>query len=290
MSSLEKFVVFYHPSVTSTKAIASDIAAALQSDHGVEALCTVTSDLDLDDMLAGADMLIAVGGDGTMLRVGRIGAAHACPVLGIDVGRLGYLFEVKPADKDVALQRVMQGDYWLEERMLVHGEHWRVDKCLASHHALNEVAITRGALARPVRLETKIDDCSLTTYVADGLIVSTPTGSTAYALAAGGPILAPEMRNMVILPVAPHLSLDRAIVLAEGATIEIRIHTDHEAILSADGQIEIALQTGDHIRVHASHLRAQFVRLQDRSYFYTNLTGHLIRNRHRANEQQVTVN
>ncbi|MFQ5408128.1 MAG: NAD(+)/NADH kinase [Anaerolineales bacterium] len=259
-----------------SEALAAEVAAGLQEDHGVDAECAVTSDATLDGVLTGADMLVAVGGDGTMLRVGRIGANINCPVLGIDLGRLGFLFEVTPDDWRPAVARVLQGDYWLEDRILVHAEHWRAGKLREDHHALNEVVITRGALARPVRLDTRIDDCVLTTYVADGLIVSTPTGSTAYALAAGGPILPPQLRNLVLIPVAPHLSMDRAIVLDKGADIEIIVHTDHEAILSADGQVEIELFDGDTVRVHASPLVAQFVRLQERSYFYANLTAHLV--------------
>ena len=151
---------------------------------------------------------------------------------------------------------------------------------MSGHHALNEVVVTRGALARPVKLVARIDSAQLTTYMADGLIISTPTGSTAYALAAGGPIMPPDLRNLMMIPIAPHLSIDRAIVLAEGTTIDVTVHTDHEAILSSDGQIEIKLHDTDNVQVRASDRSVTFVRFEDRSYFYRNLTARLVFKEH----------
>jgi NAD+ kinase len=160
--------------------------------------------------------------------------------------------------------------------MLVFGELLRNGEILTGHHALNEIVVTRGALARPVRLETEVDGAALTNYVADGLIVSTATGSTAYALAAGGPILPPTLRNLVVTPVSPHLSVGRAVVLAEGCTITINVRTDHQAILSADGQMEMEVLDGDCVRVRASERNCSFVRLQPPNYFYRDLTERLV--------------
>jgi NAD+ kinase len=189
---------------------------------------------------------------------------------------VGFLPQAELDDWPDAIARIVSGDFWLEERIMVYAEHWREGVCLSGHHSLNEVVVTRGALARPVHLEARIDSSKLTTYTADGLIVSTPTGSTAYALAAGGPILPPDLRNLIMIPIAPHLSIDRAIVLAEGTKIDLTVYTDHEAILSSDGQIEIKLQDGDRVKVSASDLNVSFVRLQDRSYFYRNLAARLV--------------
>jgi NAD+ kinase len=169
----------------------------------------------------------------------------------------------------------LSGDYWLEERMMLYAEY-RPGKDCRQYEALNDVVVSRGSLARIVRLETYIDGSYLTTYAADGLIVSTATGSTAYALAAGGPILPPELRNFLFLPIAPHLSMNRAIVLGQRDKVEIRVHTDHQAILTVDGQFEYELLDGDLVTVQASPRTSRFVRLQDRTYFYRTLMDRLM--------------
>jgi len=146
---------------------------------------------------------------------------------------------------------------------------------------LNEAVVGRGEVVRPVRLIAEIDGRHLTTYVADAVIIATPTGSTAYALAAGGPILPPELRNILLVPVAPHLSVDRAIVLHEGSWVRVVVETDHEASLSIDGQAPIPMEDQDQISAHASEHRVHFVRLQEPDYFYRNLTSRMNQNRTR---------
>jgi NAD+ kinase len=143
------------------------------------------------------------------------------------------------------------------------------------YQALNEVVVSRGSLARIVRLATWIDGDYLTTYAADGLIVSTPTGSTGYALAAGGPILPPELRNILLIPIAAHLSLDRAVVLSEGAQVALEVYSDHQVILTVDGQFEVEVQDGDRVEVKASPDSAHFVRLRSPAYFYRTLMSRL---------------
>jgi NAD+ kinase len=162
--------------------------------------------------------------------------------------------------------------------MMLCAEQFRGGRSLGVWHVVNEVFVGRGRTVRPVRLEASVDGRYLTTFVADGLIASTPTGSTAYALAVGGPILPPELRNILIVPVAPHLSIDRAIVLAEGASVSIVIHSTHEAVFSGDGQAPIDLEDGDCIKVRAGDNTLQFVRFQDPGYFYRNLTPHMNQN------------
>ncbi len=267
--------IFYNPHKLQSFELAEQVAASLTLDYGLRAEVRLTTEFD-PDALDENPVFITVGGDGTMLRTARLGAEYDVPVLGINLGRIGFLLEVPADNWQPALQKLIANDYWLEHRMLVKAEHRRQDKVLAIAHALNEVVVTRGALARPVHLETYIDEASLTTYVADGVIVATPTGSTAYALAAGGPILPPQLQNMVIIPVAPHLSVDRAIVLDHGTVVDMIVRTDHHAIMSADGQTEIELQSGDQIRVQASKQTAKFIRMQDRSYFYRNITARLV--------------
>jgi NAD+ kinase len=128
---------------------------------------------------------------------------------------------------------------------------------------------------RPIEVEPILNGSHITSYIADGLIAATPTGSTAYALAAGGPILPPEIRNMLLMPVAPHLSIDRAVVLSEGAEVTIRVKTDHEAVVSIDGQTPVLMQNGDGVRITSHHKSLFMVRFEDPGYFYRNLTAYM---------------
>lgn len=273
--SPSRFLVFHNPQVSRSAEMARHIEAYLRKNSGVHVQCVLVSDVDQIPS-NGAEILLAVGGDGTMLRVGRVGARLGCPVLGFNLGQVGFLPQVPEVEWRAALELVLSGDFDLERRMLVFGEQIRDGEILTEYHALNEIVVMRGALARPVRLETEVDSAILANYVADGLIISTPTGSTAYALAAGGPILPPTLRNLVVTPVSPHLSVGRAVVLAEGCTINITVRTNHQAILSADGQTEIEVLDGDCIRVRASERDCNFVRLQPPNYFYRDLTQRLV--------------
>jgi NAD+ kinase len=202
-------------------------------------------------------------------------AQHGVPVLGVNLGRLGFLAELKPDDWQAALPRLLSGEYWIEERMMLYAQYHRGDECRGQYEALNDVVVSRGSLARVVRLETHIDGSYLTTYVADGLIIATATGSTGYSLAAGGPILPPQLDNILLLPIAAHLSMSRAVVLAQGAVVEVQVETDHQAILTVDGQFEYELRDADLVRVQASKHVSRFVHLQDRSYFYRTLMARL---------------
>jgi NAD+ kinase len=224
------------------------------------------------------EMLVVIGGDGTMLRAGRLCAPLKVPILGINLGRLGFLMEVHRAEWRERLPLLLQGKYWLEKRMMLRAEHWHGDQQLGTWDVVNEAVVSRGEIVRPVHLTASVDGINLTTYVADGLIASTPTGSTGYALAVGGPILPPELRNILIIPVAPHLSVDRAVVLAEGSSVGITVHTQHQAVLSIDGQAPMAMVDGDVVRISAGEHTLFFVHFQDPGYFYRNLTSHMNQN------------
>ncbi len=224
------------------------------------------------------DILIVLGGDGTMLRAGHLSGPSGVPILGINMGKFGFLTEIAQDQWQEFLQRMIGGDYWLEKRMMLCAEQWRADTLLGKWDVLNEVVVSRGQIIRPVHVTAHVDGRFLTTYVADALIAATPTGSTAYALAAGGPILPPELRNILLVPVAPHLSLDRAIVLAEGSSVSITVEVDHQAVFSIDGQVPIGLTNDDRVFVYASPYVVKFIRFQDPGYFYRNLTPHMSQN------------
>jgi len=224
------------------------------------------------------DALIALGGDGTMLRAGHLCGPSNVPILGINLGRFGFLIEIQQNQWQQILPRILDGDYWIERRMMLSTAQYRDGQILGQWDVVNEAVVSRGNIVRPVHLVASVDGRLLTTYVADGLIASTPTGSTAYALAVGGPILPPELRTILLVPIAPHLSIDRAILLAEGATVSIVVHTTHQAVLSIDGQSPIELADGDNIQVNASQYTLSFIRYQDPGYFYRNLTPHMNQN------------
>ena len=273
-----RLIVLYTPRVEHSEAFAAELCHYLASRPGVTAQLVAIEAAETGLGADGHDMIVVLGGDGSMLRTGTLAAQQGLPILGVNLGRLGFLGEVQPDDWHETLDRVLAGHYWIEERMMLHVEHRRNGQVLGSYEALNEAVVGRGALARPVRLKTLIDGGELTTYVADGLIVATPTGSTAYALAAGGPILPPELKNILLIPIAPHLSIDRAIVLPMGATVEVLARTDHQAILSADGQYEVELQDGDEVLARMSAFLTRFVRARPRNYFYMSLMQRMQQN------------
>lgn len=275
----QRVAIAAHPQVPEAETEAAKIAAYLSdfkliTSHG--SLYDETLRLEVKNNEY--DLLIALGGDGTMLRAGHLCAPYEIPILGINLGKFGFLMEIKQDQWQEALPKLFEGNFWLEYRMMLAAEQWRMGELLGEWEVVNEVVVSRGQIVRPVNLITQVDGRFLATYVADGLIASTPTGSTAYALAAGGPILPPELRNILLVPLAPHLSLDRAIVLAEGSSVSITVETDHQAVLSVDGQIPIEFLNGDRVDVRASDHTLKFVRIQDPGYFYRNLTPHMYQN------------
>lgn len=223
------------------------------------------------------DLLIMAGGDGSVLRAGNLCAPSKVPILGVNLGRIGFLIQVEKEEWREYFDKLLNGEAWIENRMMLHAEHIRSGEVLGSWDALNEVVVGRGQVLRPIRLSASVDGRHLTSYVADGLVASTATGSTAYALAAGGPILPPELRNILLVPIAPHLSVDRAVVLAEGSMVRMQINGEN-AVLSIDGQPSIALMEDDHVDVRAAEVTAHFVRFGDPGYFYRNLTAHMNEN------------
>jgi NAD+ kinase len=275
-----RFAILMHPSI----ARACEQAEVLQKflfDHGAsEAVCSDIHDQTVRERIARGDfdLLIPMGGDGTALRAARLGAPAGIPILGINLGRSGFLMEMGQRTWKDYIPRLFSGEYRLENRMLLAAEHWRGTEKLGAWDVVNDVVVCRGQYVRPINLAASVDGFPLANYLADGLIVATPTGSTAYSLAVGGPILPPDLRNILIVPVAPHLSLDRAIVLPETAEIEVRVRSRHEAVLSVDGQAGILMENDDYILVKVNPLSVDFVRFLDKGSFYRNLTCSMERN------------
>jgi NAD+ kinase len=276
----KNIAIVAHPSMAGAPEEAMKVASVLNEVGIATASWASMSDESLRRRLALGEfeILIALGGDGTMLRAGRLGGLFGVPVLGINLGRFGFLTELKQEGWPAFVAKLVRGDFRIEERMMIRAEHRRGDLTLGHWEVLNDVVVCRGQFVRPITLLASVDGYQLARYFADGLIAATPTGSTAYALAAGGPILPPELRNILIIPVAPHLSFHRAVILSEGSCVTIRVFTNHEAVFSVDGQEPLTMLEGDEIFVDASPNSAGFVRFQDPGYFYRNLTQFMEQN------------
>ncbi len=271
--------VLTHPTLEDA-ALEGEQVSALLKQHG---LCVKQGPVQDDDLIKRIaenefDMVIALGGDGTMLRAGHLCASANVPLMGINMGHFGFLYEVQRNEWRNYIPRLLAGDYRLENRMMLHAKLLHGEQVLGDWDVLNEVIVCRGQIVRPVQLTAHVDNYLLTIYVADGLIASTATGSTGYSLAVGGPILPPELRSILIIPVAPHMSWDRAIILAEGTTVRITVNTLHEAVLSVDGETPIPMMDGDHVQVAANDHSLNLIRFQNPDYFYRNLTPHLQQN------------
>jgi len=263
----------YNARVERSLPLAQEIKAWLVSTYGLEAWCCPIS--ECLTVSYPADLLITLGGDGSILRVAQRAAPAEVPILGINLGRVGFLTEAAPEFWQTTLTQVLDGKASLESRMMLCVTLIREGVAIALEQALNDAVVSRGALARTVRLHTAIDGAMMTRYVADGLILATPTGSTAYAYAVGGPILPPWLDNIVVVPAAPHLSMERPVVLDAQSVIEVRVETQIPGMLSVDGRMEGELVNGDVVRVERSEIRARFLRLRSRSDFYETLVNRL---------------
>jgi NAD+ kinase len=220
-----------------------------------------------DDALApGLDVAVSLGGDGTMLRTVELVAAEGVPVLGVNVGQLGYLTDVEPADAQQALERFLVGEGGIEERMMLSVRVERVEGAPVEHLAFNEAVLEKTPMGHTVRLAVEVDGEFFTTYAADGLIVATPTGSTAYAFSARGPIVAPRHRAQLLTPVSPHMLFDRTLVLEPEARLRLVVQGHRPATLSVDGRNLGELGEGDAITCTAADCSARLVSFGPRDF------------------------
>ncbi len=221
------------------------------------------------DMVRQVEALVVLGGDGTMLSACRLAAPHGVPVLGVNLGGLGFITETKINEWQEAVERLLCGDYQVEERMMLEAVLEGPDEERAKYHVLNDVVITKGALARIIDLEVSIDNATVNTFKADGLIISTPTGSTAYNLSAGGPIVHPALACIVITPICPHTLTNRPIVVPEEGVIKIDLISDSEDVfVTFDGQLGYSFTGQHHLTVKRSPYRTKLI-LPDRRDFFS---------------------
>jgi NAD+ kinase len=228
------------------------------------------------DTLDATALIVTAGGDGTIIRVNRIASPYKIPIVGINMGRVGFMAEVSVDEAAARLPEYLKGTVRLEERLMLQAEVTprSNDKARVVAHALNEV-IVRGTLPRLLDVEVSIDGAKLATYRADGVIVSTPTGSTGYALSAGGPVLQPEAQVLLIQPLAAHISLQTGLVVPDDSTIELAVADDDEAMISVDNLTNATLAANEKVVIKRSPYSASFLRADPPSAFYSGLTQRL---------------
>jgi NAD+ kinase len=257
----------FHDGRADTSAVADELAAWLRAaGHEVRA---ASGDSVPDDCFgAGLDLAISLGGDGNILRAVALVAAHDVPILGVNFGQLGYLTVVEPSEARTAIADTLAGRHQIERRMLLDVRVESSDPALDGQHrlALNEALLERTPGANTVQLSVSLDDAFFTTYAADGLIVSTPTGSTAYAFSARGPIVEATFRALQLTPVSPHMLFDRTLVLEPTARIRVEVGRDRPASLSIDGRTLGVLHNGDAVVCTTSSHDARLVTFGPRDF------------------------
>lgn len=263
---MKKVGIFVHSRWSAAAHLAEEVTGYLKA-NGVGEVWSTTDwdDGGLAADMPGTDLLVCMGGDGTVLRAARSVIPNPVPILGVNMGRLGFLAEVRPGALMDALPDVLQGKYRLEERSMLQAQ---IPSLGAVYHALNDVVVGRQTVARPIYVEVSVDGSRLAIHRCDALIVATATGSTAYSLSAGGPILHPESRDIVLNAVSPHLAAARPLVLPPDSVIDLMVTADKDAIVSIDGQVDLELNSGDTVTACRSSHTARFVRFSKPEEYY----------------------
>ncbi|MCJ7546351.1 MAG: NAD(+)/NADH kinase [Deltaproteobacteria bacterium] len=244
-------------------------------DHKVE--CFVDSDItkavshpamDKQEMAGAVEMVVVLGGDGTLLAAARSLQKEQVPILGVNLGGLGFLTEITLAELYPMLEAILRGEYKTDERLFLEARVWRKEKVVDTFQVLNDVVINKGALARIIELKTSVDQEYLTTFRADGLIISTPTGSTGYSLSAGGPIVYPSLQSIIITPICPHTMTNRPIIVPKEATITVTLcSADQEVFLTLDGQVGFKMELRDRVEVKKGEGFVRLIKSPSRGYF-----------------------
>ena len=226
------------------------------------------SEVPQDEIAATADLMLVLGGDGTMIATARLIGDRDVPVLGVNYGGLGYLAEFRIEELYHALESILSGNFRLDKRVMLDVELKRGDESITRNRVLNDVVINKSALARIIEIEAYLNQRFVNSFRADGLIISTPTGSTAYNLSAGGPVIFPSMNAVVITPICPFTLSNRPIVVPDDATIELLLKTDQEQVtLTLDGQVGFDLDVEDRVVIRKSKMTFNLVQPSNRNYF-----------------------
>ena len=275
---MKRVGILYHPMIEAAYTLAKKLEEFLGSSGISVWLCSAWEGEKARTQVDDTDLILSIGGDGTILRAAQAVVPEITPITGINLGKLGFMTELSADEALAKLPALLAGEGWVDERAMLEVELSPPDKehrAPRIFYALNDVVVARGAIARMVYIEATIDGEPLTTYKADGVIVATATGSTGYSLAAGGPILHPQAKEFLLLPILAHLSSAYALVLPSTAVVKLRISTAHQAILSIDGHINLPLPTGAIITVKHSPTVARFLRIHPETSFYSSLEQRL---------------
>lgn len=266
---MNKIGVTYHPKSELAKRCAADIYARLTPLVAETWIASAWDDMARDEHIPGTDLLLTCGGDGTVLRAARAVIPHPVVLLGVNLGRVGFLTEITPEALMPRIEEIVAGTGRIEPRAMIETATIRSgEEVRDGFFALNDVVIGRRAIGRTVQFSVRGDGTTIGNYRADGVIVASATGSTAYTLSVGGPILHPESQELIMTPVAPHLSPANSVILPNGALVEVEIAQGQSAILSVDGQPDMDLSGGDIVRVKTSAHTARFLRLGPAGDFY----------------------
>jgi NAD+ kinase len=266
---MKKVGVTYHPKSDVARGVAEQARARIAGTVADVWLASAWDDSARDEHIPGTDLVICCGGDGTVLRAARAVVPHPVTLLGVNLGRIGFLTEVSAAQLFERLDAILAGEGRIEERAMMHTELVRDGEHEQSHlDALNDVVVGRAGIGRTVQFTVRTDGVAVGMYRADAVIIATATGSTAYSLSVGGPVMHPESREILVTPVAPHLAPANSIVLPEGANAEVEIARGERAIASIDGQPDMELAGGDIVRVQTSAHTARFLRLGPKGEFF----------------------
>ena len=267
--------ILYHPIIEAAHTLAKELEEFL-SARGISVwLCSAWEGEKARAQVNDTDLVLSIGGDGTILRAAQVVAPNPTPITGINLGKLGFMTEISPDEARDKLPSLLAGEGWIDERAMLEAELSQGHEPTGIFYALNDVVIARGTIARMVSIEASIDGEPLTTYKGDGVIVATATGSTGYSLAAGGPILHPQAKEFLLLPILPHLSPAYTLVLPPTAVVKLHISTAHQATLSIDGHINLALSSGAIITVKGSPNMTRFLRIHPETSFYSSLEQRL---------------
>ncbi|MBP9110215.1 MAG: NAD(+)/NADH kinase, partial [Pyrinomonadaceae bacterium] len=269
-SQIRSVGIVVKPSHAEASATAVELSAWLRNRGIPEVLEPVSAgeSRPVNRQTLDADLVVVLGGDGTMISTARLVGDKDVLVLGVNYGSLGYLTDFRIEEMFPALEAILAGRYDIDRRVMLDAEHWREDQKLAVGRVLNDVVINKAALARIIEIDVRLNDLFVNSYRADGLIVSTPTGSTAYNLSAGGPIVYPSMNAVVLTPICPFTLTNRPIVVPDNAEIALTLDDENEGvILSLDGQTGYPMRAGDRVLIRKSRTTFNIVHPENRNYF-----------------------
>ena len=279
---MKRIGILYHPQLGKTQELANNLSTSLAAQGVFSWQCSAWDEDKARPQVAGSDLILSLGGDGTILHAARIITPLSVPIVGINFGKLGFITEVNGEEILAKLPNLLEGNGWIEERAMLEAQllpcHCEpklraegvANSEAISHPALNDVVL-RSTTVRLINIEVEIDGEVITTYRADGIIIATATGSTAYSLAAGGPILHPQSKEFILQPVSCHLGLTHSLVLPPQSVVNLNVASGDKAVLSLDGQVNLPLSGEQNVTIKLSPHTARFLRIHPPTYFYGSL-------------------